>query len=342
MCRRLVFALLFLLLAFSPNRLYALTAYTIKNQGTIKPSLAVVLENGTATTTEIGVNGTTANVTVSCVHTLTPIVNPNFTDGSSTDAYNWTESPSTSIAVEWDSTDENLRFYIQAANVVEEATSYQDFNYSGATTSADLTFNYTVDSWQTPPPDTATLKVQLRLPNSTVFDVWTHSLTGTESWTWVSVNITDYIDQKGAYRLILYLYVDTPNEAKLYSFRWDDVGIKIETKGMGYDYVLEAVSQKSYDQNIRLILYDNSSISRLSNCTIWFYNTTTTSVQVKIIDGSIITSTGDWYSLPASEERRIALFSEESASGTSVLYIRLEAVKGNSIVYTCLIKLTVG
>ena len=168
------------------------------------------------------------------------------------------------------------------------------------------------------------MKVQLRLPNTTVFDVWTHSPTGTESWTWVSVNVTDYFDQMGTYRLIFYLYIDTPSEAKLYSFRWDDAGINTETKGMEYDYVLKAVSDESYDQNIRLDLYDNSNIGRLSNCTIWFYDATTSSVQIEIIDGSISKSTGDWYSLPASGERRIALFSEESSSGSSVLYMRLE------------------
>jgi len=337
-----ILALSFLLLLFSANRAQAYTGYTLRKESTIQPNLAVVLENGTATSTEISVNGTTANVTVSCVHTLIPIVNPNFTDGSGTDAYNWTENSSTNIAVEWNSTDENMRFHIQAAEVVEEATCYQDFNYSGTTTSANLSFQYAVDSWQTPPPDTATLKAQLRLPNTTVFDVWTHSPSGTESWAWVSVNVTDYLDQIGTYRLILYLYVDTPAQAALYSFRWDDAGIEIETKGMEYDYVLQAVSEESSDQNIRLDLYGNSNIGRLSNCTIWFCDATTSSVQIEITDGSISKSTGDWYSLPASGERRIALFSEESSSGSSVLYMRLEAVKGNSIIYTCLIKVTVN
>jgi len=324
-----------------PNTAFAYTTYRLKNESTIQPNLAVVLGNGTATSTEISVNGTIANFTVSCVHALTPILNQNFTDGSGTDAYNWTESPSTNIAVEWNSTNENRLFYIEASSVVEEATCYQDFNYSGTTASADLTFNYTVDTWQLPAPDSATMKVQLRLPNTTVFDVWTHSPTGTESWTWVSVNVADYLDQMGTYRLILYLYVDTAAQAALYSFCWDDVGVKIETKGMEYDYVLQAVSEESSDQNIRLDLYGNSNIGRLSNCTIWFYNATTSSVQIQIIDGSISKSTGDWYSLPASGERRIALFSEESSSGSSVLYMRLEAVKGNSIIYTCLIKVTV-
>jgi len=45
----------------------------------------------------------------------------------------------------------------------------------------------------------------------------------------------------GTYRLILYLYIDTAAQAALYSFRWDDAGINIETKGMEYDHVLKAV-----------------------------------------------------------------------------------------------------
>ena len=341
MYRRLFLALILLSLALSPIRVYSLKGYSLKSVCTIIPDIAVILEGGTAGTSEIGINGTTSNATVSCVYILTPIVNPNFTDGSGTDAYDWTENSSTNIAVEWDSTDKNMRFYIEAAKVVEEATCYQDFNYSGTTTSANLTFNYTVDFWGTPLPDNASLKVQLKLPNMTVFDVWTHSPTGTEALTWVSVNITDYMNQMGTYRLLLYFYVDTPSATKLYSFRWDDVGINIETKGLEHDYVLKAVSQKSYNQTIRLSLYNYNNTGRLKNCTIWFRDTTT-SIQIKITDGTIVTSTGDWYDSPASSERYLVVYAEESLSGTSILSIRLEATEGNSIIYTCLIKLTIN
>ena len=105
--------------------------------------------------------------------------------------------------------------------------------------------------------------------------------------------------------------------------------------------MLGVVSKKSYDQNIRLILYGSSNIGRLSNLTIWFRDTTT-SIQIQIIGGSIVLSSGSWYNLPASSQRYIVVYADESSSGTSVLYIRLEAVKGSTIIYTCLIKLTIN
>jgi len=122
--------------------------------------------------------------------------------------------------------------------------------------------------------------------------------------------------------------------------RWDiDVAL-LHVWTHTYDYILNVTSQKTYDQNITLNLYNYSNIDRLSNCTIWFSDGTT-SVQINITNGIVVQDVGPWYLLPASETRYIEVYVEESASGTSVLFIRLEAVKASSIVYTCLIKLTV-
>ncbi len=108
-----------------------------------------------------------------------------------------------------------------------------------------------------------------------------------------------------------------------------------------YDYILNVTSQKAYDQNISLNLYNYSNIDRLSNCTIWFRDGTT-SVQINITNGLVVQDIGSWYLLPAGETRYIVVHVEESASGTSVLFIELEAVKASSIVYTCLIELKVN
>jgi hypothetical protein len=248
--------------------------------------------------------------------------------------------PAKNFTVDWNSTSKNVRFYIEASNVTETITLFQDFNYSSIANSAELFFNYTVDTWGTPSPDNVTMKIQLKLSNSTVFDVWTNNPTGNTSWTFTNVNVTDYINQMGTYRIILYIYIDTPSSAELFSFMWDDVGIKIE-QNLEYDYILQAVSQKDYNQNIRLILYDNTNIGRLKNFTAWFYNSTTTSTQIKITDGSIISSTGNWFNLTAFGNNSIAVFAEESNPGTSLLYLKLEAVENNSIIYSCLIKLEV-
>jgi hypothetical protein len=108
-----------------------------------------------------------------------------------------------------------------------------------------------------------------------------------------------------------------------------------------YDYILSVTSQEAYDQNIRLNLYNYSDIDRLRNCTTWFRDGTT-SVQINITNGVAILDVGPWYLLPASGTRYIVVGVEESASGTSVLFMKLEAVKASSIVYTCLIELTVN
>jgi len=122
--------------------------------------------------------------------------------------------------------------------------------------------------------------------------------------------------------------------------RWDIDVTLLHVWTHTYDYILNVTSQKTYDQNITLNLYNYSNIDRLSNCTIWFRDGTT-SVQINITNGIVIQDVGPWYLLPASETRYIVVYVEESASGTSVLFIRLEAVKASSIVYTCLIRLTV-
>ena len=108
-----------------------------------------------------------------------------------------------------------------------------------------------------------------------------------------------------------------------------------------YDYILSVTSQKTYDQNIRLSLYNSNDVNRLSNCTIWFRDGTT-SIQTNVTNGVVVQDLGPWYLLPASGTRYIVVYAEESAAGTSVLYIELEAVEASSIVYTCLIELTVN
>jgi hypothetical protein len=107
-----------------------------------------------------------------------------------------------------------------------------------------------------------------------------------------------------------------------------------------YDYILSTTSQKAYDQNITLTLYNYSNINRLSNCTLWFHDGTQ-SVQIKIINGVVTQSSGPIYALPAGSSRYIAVYVQQSSSGTSTLSIRLDAKTQNSIVYACLIELWV-
>ena len=125
------------------------------------------------------------------------------------------------------------------------------------------------------------------------------------------------------------------------SWKIDATLLNVWTNNARYfDYVLSAISQKAYDQNITLTLYNYSNINRLTNCTVWFHDGTQ-SVQVKIFNGVVTQSSGQNYFLPAGSSRYIAVYVEQNSVGTSTLYLRLEAKTQNSIVYTCSIELQV-
>jgi hypothetical protein len=106
------------------------------------------------------------------------------------------------------------------------------------------------------------------------------------------------------------------------------------------DYILNAISQKAYAQNITLTLYSYSNINRLSNCTVWFHDGSQ-SVQIIIINGVVTQNSGLNYALPASSSRYIAAYVQQSSAGTSTLNIRLDAKTQNSISYSYLIDLWV-
>lgn len=178
------------------------------------------------------------------------------------------------------------------------------------------------------------LKVDVRTGSS-----WTTVISTLQSNQWNNVSVSSYFT--GSTFTIRFKGSNESSDVNKDSWYIDATLLHVWTNGSTYDYVLSAVSQKNYHQNISLNIYDSTNIERLANCTVWFHDSTT-SVQVEIIDGSIISSTGAWYNLTAFGESRIALYAEESISGTSILYIKLEAVKGNSIIYENLIKMIIN
>jgi len=183
-----------------------------------------------------------------------------------------------------------------------------------------------------------------RAPNDNFgVDVWTGSgwqnvLTNLANG-WNNVSVSSYLTSSTF--TIRFKGSNEAGDTVQDSFKIDAALLHVWTDGATYDYVLAVVSKKSYDQNIRLVLYGSSNIGRLDNLTVWFRDGAT-SVQIQIIGGSIVSSSGNWYSLPASSQRYIVVYADASTAGTSTLYIRLEAVRGSSIIYTCLIRLTVN
>jgi len=102
-----------------------------------------------------------------------------------------------------------------------------------------------------------------------------------------------------------------------------------------YDYVLRAVNQVSDAWKIRLKAYSESNIDRLTNCTIYFRNSSDgTSRQIYIENGAYVNQTGSWYDLPASPaERYIALALQANSSEVSYVFVYLEIQVPNKTTY---------
>jgi hypothetical protein len=175
---------------------------------------------------------------------------------------------------------------------------------------------------------------------SLMVDVWTGS-----SWQnvivsltngWNNISVSPYLTSSTF--TIRFKGSTETGDTTQDSWNIDATTLRVWTKT--YDYILNATSQKTYDQNITLTLNNYNNINRLTNCTIWFHDGTQ-SAQIKIINGVVTQSSGQNYPLTASSSRYIAVYVEQSSLGTSILYLRLEAKTQNSIVYTCSIELRV-
>ena len=106
-----------------------------------------------------------------------------------------------------------------------------------------------------------------------------------------------------------------------------------ETMGQGdFNYVLEFVEKDESNWKVRLKAYDNSSITRLDNCSIYIYNGSN-STQIVILNGAYENQTGPWYDLAASDTEYIWMHVETSGAGTSYVYVYLEILVPNKTVY---------
>ena len=108
------------------------------------------------------------------------------------------------------------------------------------------------------------------------------------------------------------------------------------TKGEGgdpgqgdFNYVLKFLEKDNSNWTVRLTAYDNSSMSRLDNCTIYIYNGSN-STQIIILDGAYSLQTGPWYDLTALDTNYIWMHVEASSAGTSYIYTYLEILAPDS------------
>ena len=101
-----------------------------------------------------------------------------------------------------------------------------------------------------------------------------------------------------------------------------------------YDYVLRVNNTVTDSWEVRLKKFDNSSIGRLQNCTIYFRNSTNAnSTQIIIENGSFNQTEGPWYNLASMETTYIAITVQANSEATSYIYTYLEILIPNTTTY---------
>jgi hypothetical protein len=115
------------------------------------------------------------------------------------------------------------------------------------------------------------------------------------------------------------------NGTSSYSVEYNSITER-EEGGLGqadFNYVLKLVEKDNSDWTVRLKAYDNSSLSRLGNCSIYIYNGFN-STQIVVLNGDYENQTGPWIDLNASDTEYIWMHVETSGGGTSYVYVYLE------------------
>ncbi|MEM3457872.1 MAG: hypothetical protein QXN36_05430 [Candidatus Bathyarchaeia archaeon] len=97
--------------------------------------------------------------------------------------------------------------------------------------------------------------------------------------------------------------------------------------------VLEILNQTTDDWQLQLINSNSTDIARLTNCTIWFRNGSTTSIQIEIINGSYNQTSGALYDFVLGSNNYISITASANATGTSLIYTYLKILKPSTSTY---------
>jgi signal peptidase I len=100
-----------------------------------------------------------------------------------------------------------------------------------------------------------------------------------------------------------------------------------------YDYVSKVNNTDTTSFQTRLKKYDDSNITRLLNCTVYFHNGSGSSNQLVINEGIYIQELGDWYDLPPSSTIYVAASISANSTATSTIYSYLEIKTPNNGIY---------
>ncbi|MCW4052667.1 MAG: hypothetical protein NWE78_05615 [Candidatus Bathyarchaeota archaeon] len=101
-----------------------------------------------------------------------------------------------------------------------------------------------------------------------------------------------------------------------------------------FDYILRVNNTETDSWEIRLKKYSDSGGGRLQNCTIYFRNSTNAnSTQVVIENGAFNQAEGPWFNLGSLETIYLAMTVETNSTGTSYVYTYLEIRKPGTTTY---------
>jgi len=97
--------------------------------------------------------------------------------------------------------------------------------------------------------------------------------------------------------------------------------------------VLQLVNETTNGWKLQLIKFNDANISRLTNCTIWLHDGSTTSVQIKIINGAYTQTNGTQHDFAGNGAYFITITAFTNSTGTSRISTHLKILKPNTSTY---------
>lgn len=170
--------------------------------------------------------------------------------------------------------------------------------------------------------------VRFNIDNATNFSNFTPTLGLSKGDNTNYIDITNERNTQKSWLFTLRKYVNPePTHGA-----WGD-----EQRGQTFDYVLKVVNQVADNWNVRLRTYNQTNISRLFNCTIYFHDGGGVSRQIYIYNGTNSQQFGNWYDLNGLSAVYIAMTVSAMDTGTSYVYAYLEVLVPATSTYNLMV-----
>jgi len=163
--------------------------------------------------------------------------------------------------------------------------------------------------------------------------VWINVFADLTADSWNNISVTSYLNSSTF--TIRFKGGNETSDTTQNTWNIDTVLLHVWPEGGGeadFNYVLKFLEKDNSNWTVRLKAYDQSSLSRIDNCSIYIYDGSN-STQIIILNGAYNQQTGSWYDLNASDTEYIWMHVETSSAGTSYIYAYLEIRVPNSTVY---------